>query len=178
MYSLRSYYAILRSVPLLRKLINNNISRSISYIAVQNDYDYDEHNKIIPVQKLTTTLNYQNVITVTDTVKINKELHYIYLVKPKSNIFIPNNNSNIYKLGKSIINSNDLNEPKIRNKQKNELILVSKCINAPLLETKILYKFNDKFVKYKFGNKFFIGDEFKMINLINNMILKEYKANK
>jgi hypothetical protein len=164
----------------------------ISYIAHEyNDYykdyrDYDEYKKheeiIVPVTKqFVTTTDYQDQIDISDnTLPLNKEneLHYIYLVKPKDTIFIENkSNKNIYKLGKSIVSAKDFIEPKIRNKQKNELIIVSKCINAPILETNILIEFNKNFEKYKFGNKFFIGNEFKMLNLINLMILNEYKIN-
>jgi hypothetical protein len=54
------------------------------------------------------------------------------------------------------------------------LILIRQCKNSATIENTILEEFNRRFTKYDLGREYFIGDYNDMIEVIGNIISKEY----
>ena len=103
----------------------------------------------------------------------NEYYNYIYLIRPVECVL---NNNNIYKVGMSVVKSANFNITRLSSyKLGSELILVSQCIDANKIENEILIKFNDMF-KRAYGNEYFIGNKYEMMDIINQVIRNEDKT--
>ncbi len=102
----------------------------------------------------------------------NDHLHYIYLIRCKENV---RHNENIYKIGKTVTKELTINLKRLTGYGiGTELILIRQCKNSTTIENTILEEFNRKFTKYDLGREYFIGDYNDMIEVIGNIISKEY----
>jgi hypothetical protein len=102
----------------------------------------------------------------------NNHLHYIYLIRCKENV---RHNENIYKIGKTVTKELTINLKRLTGYGiGTELILIRQCINSNTIENTILEEFNKKFTKYELGREYFIGNYNNMIDIICNIISKEY----
>lgn len=98
--------------------------------------------------------------------------HYIYLVRPDDSVL---SKHNVYKIGKTILKQKTVNLSRLTSyRQGSELIIVCQCINANLMENEIIKKFREEF-KSAYGNEYFVGSKYKMINIISDILDKEEK---
>jgi hypothetical protein len=103
----------------------------------------------------------------------DEESHFIYMLRPKENV---SHNENVYKIGKTKVKNLDINISRLTSYGKGtEIICLNQCKNCDILEKKILEEFNIKFDRHKFGNEYFIGDKYEMIETISNLIIEHNK---
>ena len=101
--------------------------------------------------------------------------HYIYLVRPENAVI---NNNNIYKIGKSIVKVKTNKISRLLSYGSgSEMITVTQCSDANILENLIIASFKDNF-RLAYGNEFFIGDKNHMIQIIYKYVTSEKKKRK
>lgn len=100
----------------------------------------------------------------------NESYHYVYLIKPKESVY---NNVDIYKPGMTITKEKSFDLKRLKSYGiESELIMVSQCNNANLIEKEILKEFNANFER-PYGNEYFIGNKNIMKKIIHKILYEE-----
>lgn len=98
--------------------------------------------------------------------------NYIYLLRPEESVL---SKQNIYKVGMSIVKDKNSNISRLSSYRKgSEIILLAQCINANTMEREILNIFNQRFNR-AYGNEYFVGDKYKMMEIIYSALKNEDK---
>jgi len=114
------------------------------------------------------TVHNNTLNTIKESKYIEKEIHYIYLIKLREFIKC---NEDIYKIGKT--KQNGLKRIK-QYPIGSQIIIIRKCYNCDIIEKVILIQFK-MFFKFKsiIGKEYFEGDENDMIYRINFILDNE-----
>jgi hypothetical protein len=163
--------------------INNHFNRKVECPATNNDIELTDEikkyilkNRIYKIPKIpiipTKVINISNP----DIIENINEYHYIYMIRPKENV---RHNENVYKIGKTKVKNPDINISRLISYGKGtEIIHLQQCNNCDILEKEILEEFTIKFNKHTFGNEYFVGDKYDMLELIGDITLKHNKKYK
>lgn len=102
--------------------------------------------------------------------EINKNCHYVYLLRPKKSL---ENNELVYKIGKS----KQQNTKRINSYPRgSELKLQTSCEDCDIAEKIIIKKFKEIFKWRKdYGNEYFEGNHVEMIDIINKIVKEQKK---
>jgi hypothetical protein len=135
-----------------------------------NIKEYILKNKVYHIPKIINNISRPNIINNIE------EYHFIYMIRPKENV---RHNENIYKIGKTKVKNPDINISRLLSYDKGtEIIHLQQCNNCNILEKELLEEFTKKFNKHTFGNEYFIGDKYDMLELIGELTLKHNKKYK
>jgi hypothetical protein len=130
-------------------------------------------NRVYHIPKPIINIPKQDInISRPENININEEYHYIYIVRPKENVF---HNENVYKLGKTKLKNVELNISRLTSYGKGtELVFISQCNDCDILERALIEEFNKRFNKHTFGTEYYVGDKYDMIKTIGELVLKYY----
>jgi hypothetical protein len=100
----------------------------------------------------------------------NEEYNFIYMIRPKENVI---HEENVYKIGKTKSKNPDINISRLTSYGKGtELVFITQCDNCDTLERDIIDEFTKKFNKHIFGNEYFIGNKYEMLETISKVTYK------
>jgi hypothetical protein len=98
---------------------------------------------------------------------IDSDVHYVYLIKPRANVF---NKDNVLEIGRHIQKIRSVNISRMSGYgDGSEIILIQKCIDCVSLEMKIKIRLNELYPR-PYGVETFIGDENIIRRIINKMV--------
>jgi hypothetical protein len=98
---------------------------------------------------------------------VDSDVHYVYLIKPRANVF---NKDNVLEIGRHIQKIRSVNISRMSGYGNgSEIILIQKCIDCVSLEMKIKIRLNELYPR-PYGVETFIGDENIIRRIINKMV--------